>query len=61
MSNIATKGDIAQYGGEITYTGGLQGWVEAVLVKVGVEWKLTGINIKISQEKLEDYQRKHAQ
>ena len=58
---FSNKGDIAQYGGEITYASGFQGWVDAELVKVGEEWKLTGINIRISQEKLEDYQRRYGQ
>lgn len=56
---FSDKGDTAEYGGDVTYAGDFKGWVEAELVKVGEDWKLTWINVEVSQEKLEDYQRRH--
>lgn len=53
--------DTAEYAGEIGYTGGLEGWVEAELVKRGDEWKLTYIWVEVSAEKLADYNRRHGQ
>lgn len=53
------EGDTAEYSGEATYAGGFEGWVEAELAKVGEEWKLTWIDIRVSQEKLDDYKRRH--
>jgi len=53
------EGDTAECSGEVKYAGGFEGWVEAELVKVGEEWKLTWINVEISEEKLDDYERRH--
>ena len=47
--------DTAEYDGEVTYSGEYEGRVETSLVKQGEVWKLTGINVEISQEKLDDY------
>ncbi len=63
MRNInvqfSEKGDTAEYGGEVQYVGGFEGWVDAELVKLGEEWKLTYIEVDVSQEKLDDYNRRH--
>ena len=56
---FSEKGDTAEYGGKVEYIGGFEGWVEAELVKLGEEWKLTSINVEVSPEKLDDYNRRH--
>lgn len=53
--------DTAEYGSEVIYAGDFKGWVDAQLVKLGEEWKITGIRVEVSPEKLEDYERRHGQ
>ena len=53
------QGTVAQLAGSITYEGGFTGQFQAVLELENNEWKLDGINVTVSPNKMENFTNGH--